>query len=341
MATVRKLPSGKWNAQVRIKGHPAASASFPSKVLADKWVKVIESEMVRHTYIDRTEGEATTLAEALDRYRKEITPSKKGASQEHCRITQWLLHPLANKPIAALKPSDFAKYRDNRIQVAAASTVRLELAIISHLFTIASKEWSISGLTNPIESIRKPKADNARDRRLNTDELSRLLDACKQSESYLLPYLVEFAIETGMRLGEILSLSWTMVDLQRQIITLHTSKNGDGRTVPLSSHAIHLLRSMPRDLLKNIPREFRSSPERQIFFTWKTHRGISKAWHTALKRAGITDYHFHDLRHEATTRFFEKGFNVMEVASITGHKTLQMLKRYTHLKATDLAVRLR
>ena len=83
MATVRKLPSGKWNAQVRIKGHPAASASFPSKVLADKWVKLIESEMVRHTYIDRTEGEATTLAEALDRYRKEITPSKKGASQEH------------------------------------------------------------------------------------------------------------------------------------------------------------------------------------------------------------------------------------------------------------------
>ncbi|MDR3391372.1 MAG: site-specific integrase [Sulfuriferula sp.] len=329
MATVRKLPSGKWNAQIRMKGHPQASKSFPSKALADKWVKITESEMIRHIY---TKANATTLAEALDRYRLEITPSKKGAKIELIRINQWLQHPLAQKPLDTLKPQDFAKHRDSRLQTGiAASTIRSELAIISHLFTIAAKEWGMS-LVNPIDSIRKPKADNARDRRLDKDELIRLLAACSLSDSHLLPYLVEFAMETGMRLGEILSITWDMVNYTDKTIKLSTTKNGDSRTVPLSSHAIYLL--------KNMPKGEDSDKVKHIFYTWKRSDSIKRSWHTALNRAGITNFHFHDLRHEATTRFFEKGFNVMEVASITGHRTLQMLKRYTHLKATDLAVRL-
>lgn len=331
MATVRKLPSGKWNAQIRMKGHPQASKSFPSKALADKWVKITESEMIRHIY---TKANTATLAEALDRYRLEITPSKKGAKIELIRINQWLAHPLAQKPLDTLKPLDFAKHRDNRLQAGiAASTIRSELAIISHLFTIAAKEWGMS-LVNPIDRIRKPKADNARDRRLNNNELVSLLDACSLSDSYLLPYLVGFAMETGMRLGEMLSITWDMVNYENKTIKLSTTKNGDSRTVPLSSHALHLLKTIPRDKAEI------ALDRANIFYTWKRSDSIKRAWHTALNRAGITDFHFHDLRHEATTRFFEKGFNVMEVAAITGHRTLQMLKRYTHLKATDLAVRL-
>jgi integrase len=330
MATVRKLPSGKWNAQVRIKGHPQPSKSFPSKALADKWATITESEIVRNAYIDRYEADTTTLAEALNRYKLEITPSKKGAAQEERRIAQWLRHPVAKQSLSSLKPSDFAKHRDARIMAGkAASTIRLELAIISHLFTIAIKEWGIPGLTNPIESIRKPKADNARNRRLNSNEMQRLIAACKQSDSYLLPYLVEIAIETAMRLGEMLSITWDMVDYESKTIYLLTTKNGDHRMVPLSSHSIHLLKTMPKVVGNS-----------KVFYTWKVSDSIKESWHTALARASIDNFHFHDLRHEATTRLFEKGFNTMEVAAITGHKTLQMLKRYTHLKATDLAMRL-
>jgi integrase len=336
MATVRKLPSGKWNAQIRMKGHPQASKSFPSKALADKWVKITESEMIRNIFMKE---DATTLAEALDRYMLEITPSKKGAKIELIRINQWLKHPLAQKPLDTLKPLDFAKHRDSRLLAGiAASTIRSELAIISHLFTIAAKEWGMS-LVNPIDNIRKPKADNARDRRLDKDELLRLLEACSLSDSKLLPYLVEFAIETGMRLGELLSITWDMVS--DNTIRLSTTKNGDSRTVPLSGHAIHLLKTIPRDIKSDTDKLYKpTSEDVYIFYTWKRSDSIKRSWHTALNRAGITNFHFHDLRHEATTRFFEKGFNVMEVASITGHKTLQMLKRYTHLKATDLATRL-
>lgn len=329
MATIRKLPSGKWNAQVRFKGSPAISKSFPSKSLADKWVSVVESEMARGIFVNRAEAEATTLSDALKRYLKEVTPSKKGRAQEEVRIAKWQLNPLAKRSLASLKPTDFAQYRDSRLTVVSSSTVRLELAIISHLFTIAIKEWSIAGLSNPVEGIRKPKPGKARTRRLNEGEKERLLAACRQSRSYLLPYLVELAIETGMRLGELLSVTWDMVDFKSQTITLPDSKNGDGRLVPLSSRAISVLRSTPRKI-----------DEVRVFYSWKRSDSIKDCWPKALERARIEGLHFHDLRHEASSRLFEKGLNVMEVASITGHKSLQMLKRYTHLKASDLVEKL-
>jgi integrase len=143
---------------------------------------------------------------------------------------------------------------------------------------------------------------------------------------YLLP-IVRLAIETAMRQGELVSMHWTHTDLKRRTIFLAHTKNGDSRTVPLSTDAVAVLSALPYDINGHV-------------FPGVTTESIKKAFIRATRRAGIEDLHFHDLRHEATTRLFERGLNIMEVATITGHKDLRMLRRYTHLKAEDLAKRL-
>jgi len=158
MATVRKLPSGKWNVQVRKQGHSPISQSFTTKSDANKWARQTETSIERGVFSDYPKVVLLlTLGQALKRYLAEVTPSKKGAAQEARRINTWLKHPLSKVSLGVLKPSDFVTYRDARIQLASNSTVRLELAIISHLFNVAIKEWSIEGITNPLNGIRKPK----------------------------------------------------------------------------------------------------------------------------------------------------------------------------------------
>ena len=169
MASVKKLPSGLWNVRIRRQGHKLVTKSFINKADADRWARTIESEMDRGIFVDRSEAESTTLAQALDRYKKEITCHKKGKKQESERIALWLRTDLAKRSLASLKGSDFAAYRDKRLKDVASNTVRLELAIISHLFTIAQKEWGLS-VASPVQSIRMPKGSNARTRRLEGDE---------------------------------------------------------------------------------------------------------------------------------------------------------------------------
>jgi integrase len=314
MASIRKLPSGKWNVRVIRKGYPLQSKSFTTRSDADKWARTIESEMDRGCFVCRSEAEATSLSEALERYRREVTPKKKGAVRESDRIGVWLQSDLAGRSLASLRSSDFAAYRDKRLaEGLATNTVRLELAIVSHLFTIAAQEWNIPVL-NPIQSIRKPKGSNARTRRLEGDEEQRLMNAC--AEHPYLSRLIVLALETAMRQGEIVSLTWAEIDLTRSVIERKDGKNGSGRTIPLTKKAKEALGD------KGIGRLFPTFPR--------------KAWETALKKAGIDDLHFHDLRHEAVSRLFECGMNQFEVAAVSGHKTMQMLARYTHLKAEDL-----
>ena len=169
MATVRKLSSGKWNAPIRRKGHTPVSKSFTYEKDARAWIRSLESDMDKGVHINRNAADNTTLADALIRYRTEITPNKKGSSQELRRIATWLKHPLAKQSLSSLKSTDFVKHRDRRCAAVASNTVRLELALLSHLFTIAKQEWNIP-VSNPLADIRKPKSSHARTRRLENDE---------------------------------------------------------------------------------------------------------------------------------------------------------------------------
>lgn len=313
-----------WRAQIRRKGYPTISATFDTKAEAQRWADGIEGDMSRARFVDSREAQQTSLADALKRYRREVSDHKKGARQEGVRIDRWLEHPLADKSLAAITSSDLAEYRDARIKAGAKpATVRLDLAIISHLYTIAAKEWRMDGLSNPCKNLRLPKGGNARDRRPTSAELAKLNAAASDIHAEL-PVIIELAADTAMRRSELVLLRRDQV--RGKVAYLEETKNGTRRAVPLSSRARELLSSLP---LRLDGRFFSLSPQT-----------VSNYFPLACKACGITDLTYHDLRHEATSRLFERGFQMMEVAAITGHKTLAMLKRYTHLSPHDLAEKL-
>lgn len=323
MATIRKKGDYQWHCQIRRKDFPNQTKTFETKADAELWAATIESEMGRGVFRPSPEAENTSLRECLERYLSEIVPLKKSNNREISKVNIIKRHDIANKAMAAIRGADIATYRDKRGHSVAAATVGRELAVISHIFNVARKEWGMESLSNPVEAVRKPKLPKSRDRRLEPGELDRLLET---TESLELGTIVLLALETAMRRSEIAGLLRKNVNLLKRTLVLPDTKNGESRTVPLSSRAVELLSSMPTRISGRV---FGMAPD-----------SITQAFDRACERAGIDDLRFHDLRHEAASRLFEKGLNPMEVASITGHKTLQMLKRYTHLRAEDLAKKL-
>ena len=214
--------------------------------------------------------------------------------------------------------------------------MRLELALLGHLYTIAIKEWGMGLVANPVSNIRRPTPSQGRDRRLKGDEEDRLLRACEAHSNPMLAWIVKLALYTGMRHGEVVSLLRNQVNLERRSIHLTDTKNNSSRTVPLTNKAIEILREAMNYAVRPIDTEL-------IFFGEPGRDGVrrpyitNRVWSIALERAGIEDLKFHDLRHEATSRFVEAGLSDQEVSSITGHKSMQMLRRYTHLRTENLS----
>ena len=328
MASLRQRPGpgGRrvWQVRIKRKGYPEAARTFDLKTEAEAWARQIESEMDRGVFVSRAEAENTTLREALDRYRQEVTPAKKGAGIERFRLDRWARHPLSASSLAAIRGKDVADYvRQRTTEGAAAATIHKELNLLSHLFNTARTAWGMESLTNPVDLVKgqRPKAPPGRDRRLVDDELPRLLAAAHVYGGDIGP-LSTLAIETAMRRGEIAAMRWDHLDRRARVLLIPETKTGTPRRVPLSTAALGVLDGLPRRIDGRV---WGMRPD-----------SISQAFERVCKAAGIEGLTFHDLRHEATSRLFEKGLNPMQVAAITGHKTLQMLKRYTHLRAEDL-----
>jgi integrase len=346
MPTILKRGPYQWQAKIRRKGHPTQSKTFPSKAEAQAWTRELESEMDRNVFNSRAEAERTTLKEALDRYGREVTPAKKGADKELNRIKLWKARPIAARHLATIKGSDLAKHRDERrAEGRAENTIRLELALLSQVFETARKEWGMESLVNPIRNIRVPGGSKQRDRRLHGAEEQYLLNALKESDYPVTCAVSEFAVETAMRQSEILGLIPRAVNKTRQIATLADTKNGTARLVPLSGRALAILAAQGESSAHNRVFAIRDDRLRRVFAqACRTGRAQyvkdCAAQGVEPDKDFLLDLHFHDLRHEATTRLFERGLGLMEVAAITGHKTLSMLKRYTHLRPEDLAKKL-
>jgi hypothetical protein len=234
-----------------------------------------------------------------------------------------------------VRPRMFAEWRDKRLADGlTGSTVRNDLNTLSAVFRHAASEWGYERLENPIARLRRPPLNSGRTRRVSAEEL----EAIKiHTDSETLPAIVDLAVETGMRLSEITSLQWQNIDLAKRTAVLPDSKNGHRRVVPLSPSAATTLSALrQRPLIRLDGQVFNVTPHA---VTTAFRRAVARVRRHTENRLGA-DLHFHDLRHEAVSRLFERGFNVMEVASISGHRSMQMLARYSHIQTTHLVDKL-
>jgi len=213
--------------------------------------------------------------------------------------------------------------------------VRVELALLFHVFKMAIREWELGLVANPVRAIRWPSPGAGRDRRLTPEEQNSLLAACDTHSNPMLGWMVRVALATGMRAGEIQRLWRSDVNLGRRTATLRDTKNNETRTVPLTHDAADVLAQALSNPIRPIDTDL-------LFFGEPGKDGRRRGyeykpeWQRIKQAVGVTDLRFHDLRHEAVSRFVELGLSDQEVASISGHKSIQMLKRYTHLRAEDL-----
>jgi integrase len=338
MATFRKR-GDKWQARIQRRGQPDISKTFLDKRDAERWARAIERELDLGRYVCRNEVERATLGDLLRRYREEVTPTKRGSGPEieAIRIKAMERDKLAAVVLSALTAKHIADYRDRRLASVTPSTLLRDLQTLSACLNHARREWGMP-IANPVADVRRPSPNKARARLLEPEEEARLLDALTRGgrdaqgrfhagtrNPWIAP-LVRLALETAMRRGELLALRWEHVNLTKATAHLPTSKNGDARTVPLSPVAVKVLQGMPRDI------------SGRVFPT--TALAVRKAFERAREAAGLEDLHFHDLRHCAATRLAETVSNLIELASITGHRDLKMLARYYHPKAEDLAAKL-
>jgi len=325
MATIRKRGQS-WQAQVRRQGHAPITKSFLKRADAELWAKQTEVALDREDFgIMPRAQKSPPLSDLLFRYRKEITPRKRGEVAERYRLKILLQHDIARIPISKLTSSAIARYRDERLRVVSPSSVRRELVILRHCLEVARKEWDAPLKENPVHNIQVPSDGKARERRLSPKELQALLTAADKCRNKFVKPVIQFALATGMRRGEILKLTWADIDKESRTAKIRETKNGDPRTIPLSKSALAVLEDC--------------APSTGLVFPISAN-ALRLAWERTKARAELDDLRFHDLRHEAVSRFFEMGLNVPEVAMISGHKDPRMLFRYTHPKATDVARKL-
>lgn len=344
----------RYDAYVGRKGFKRQSKTFKTKGAADRWIRLIEADLEKGVYKSTTVAERMTLREAMTRYCKEIVPTLKSATQDLSKAN--IIEPyLGSYPLITLDGEILANYRDKRLAMnarnvrhykdgrtetvwlnrkVAKGTVRHELVFISRVIEHGRREWGVhlpGG--NPIRLVKLPPIGKPRDRRMESDEETRLLefldharDKTGQRSIYMLSLFI-FALETASRRSEIVRLRWEDVDLKKRTALLRDTKNGEDRRIGLSTRAVEALMQVPR------------TKDGRVFPV--TNNAVRMAWRRATRRAGVDGLRFHDLRHEATSRLATT-FNgdVLAMAAMTGHKSLQMLKRYTHLRAEDLARRL-
>jgi integrase len=324
VATYRKR-NGKWQAIVRHKDIGTRARSFHTKQGAIKWA-VGEERNLTEGVLGLLKPTEVTLGELLQRYVADVLPSKRGAPTEGQRLHRLIRDPLSNLRVSQLTSQTIAAFRDRRL-LDGRRTCHYDLTLIRHCLKIAMNEWGLMLSANPVDRVKMPPSSPARNRRLEDGEFERLEEAAKQTKNPHIWPIIVFAIETGMRRGEVLGLQWEHVDLDRRIAYLPLTKNGSSRDVPLSTKAALVL-------ARQRQRNDTTSPFPV------TSNGFRLAWERLRRRAGLSDLRFHDLRHEAISRFFELGLNIPEVAVISGHKDPRMLFRYTHLRAEELVGRL-
>jgi len=317
-----------YRVQVRLRGYPTQTATFARKTDAKRWAQQTEAAIREGRHFKTILAKQHTQAESIDRYMRDVMPNLKSASDRATQLRWWKTQ-LGSYVLADVTPAVVAEWRDKlfrgetrgRKQRSAATTNRY-LSALSHVFTIAVREWQWAE-DNPLRKVSTLKESPGRVRFLNDEERTRLLAECKAHSTELYTIVV-LALSTGARQNEIMSLSWKEVDLTRRALILLATKNGDRRALPLQGHAYALVYDMAkrRRIDTSLLFPSRKNPNKPL--------AIQNIWHAAVKRADIADFRFHDLRHSTASYLAMNGATLAEIAGVLGHKTLQMVKRYTH-----------
>jgi len=341
MATIETRRSADgitgYRAKVRLKGFPSQSATFERKTDAKEWAKQTEASIREGRYFKTVEAKKHTVSDLLDRYLREIEKKNPKRFVDVKKLLNWWKKEIGTYLLSDLTRALIIEQRDKLLSSRAKSvgqrspaTVNRYMMALGHALTIAANEWEWIH-ENPMRKISNLPEPRGRVRYLNDEERERLLEACKASANPYLHTLVVLALSTGARYGELIKLRWDDIDWDRKVITLHDTKNKERRLLPLMHYALelmeahHKIRNIASDLVFPAP----SNPMRP----WNSR----SSWLSALQKANIENFRFHDLRHSAASYLAMNGASIAEIAEILGHKTLQMVKRYAHLSEAHTA----
>lgn len=327
MASIEKRVSkdGKvtYRVKVRMRGR-SVTESFTRKTDAKAWATQTEAA-ISEQRLAGTQARKHTLGDLVDRFIKHELEGKKSA-RDTKRHLLWWKNEIGGYKLADITPELLREHRDKLKKNRAAATANRYQAALSCAFTIAVKEWGWMDF-NIMGKVKKSKEPRGRVRFLSDKERIALLKSCKESDSRNLYIIVVLALSTGMRQGEILGLTWDVVNLKKGQLTLHDTKNSETRSVPITGLALKLMKEHAKVRRLDTPLVF---PARKS----DKPADIRSAWLSALERAKIEDFRFHDLRHTAASYLAMGGATLAEIAEILGHKTLAMVKRYSHF-STD------
>ena len=340
MATISKIIGKRgisYKVRIRKPNNPTVTKSFSSKNLASKWARKTELEIEEGIYFDKLEAASHTVADLVDRYLKEeIKKLSETDWPSRRRQLNWWKVEIGKLTLNKLTPALIVELRNKlkqettyRKTIRSGSTVNRYLAAFSAALGIAASEWQWIN-SNPFSRVRREKENASRVRFLSPEERTALLETCKESRNKNLYIITVLALSTGMRQAEIMSLTWHQVDFDRGVITLYKTKNGEIRSIPLAGLAKTELQKHGK--VRNLKNLYVFAGRHLTYAQFP--RG---AWESSLKKAGITDFHFHDTRHSAASELAMSGASLHEIAAVLGHKTLAMVQRYAHLSEQHTA----
>ena len=343
---VTRTGNTRYKVVIRLKGQPTQTATFSRRTDAKHWAQTTEAAILEGRHFKTAESKRRTFADMVDRYIEKVVPiryTKPVVKRTVLGHLEWWKQELGPFALVDITPAKISTLRDTLLATPALdwkrnpilddddkhkrlrspATVVRYLASLSAMYTVAINEWGWAE-SNPVEMVKRPTEPKGRVRFLSDKEREALLKACKAVDATYLYPIVVLALSTGARQGELLSLTWKQVDLDRQIIRLEETKNKERRGLPLVGYAHKLIAELHNHRRKDtefvFPRLDGTKPKH-----------IEDLWKSAVKKAGLSDFRFHDLRHCAASYLAMNGATLAEIAEVLGHKTLQMVKRYAHL----------
>ncbi|MCH9003836.1 MAG: site-specific integrase [Proteobacteria bacterium] len=314
----------RWQATIRKGGQKPQTQSFRTKGEAKAWATAIEAAINQGQLMPSKEAKRRTVRDLLERYKETELPKKKDQINTRRHVDFWI-NEIGDMRLLHLRPSVIVEIRDKLAKDKAPATIKRYLAALSRACTLAEREWEWMD-SNPVRRVSRPSEPAGRARYLSDDERKRLLDAVKESAHPHLYAIVLIALTSGARRGEILKLRWKDVDLSSKRAVLHDTKNKERRTLTLVPQVVDELKKLQK---------VRRIDDDLIFVDTDTgkHRYFyfEKDWRLARDKAELEDFRFHDLRHSCASYLAMNGATTAELAAVLGHKTLAMVKRYSHL----------